>query len=182
MTPPLLEEIVNAVLYEGRMLYPYRSASRKNRRDRFTFGHVYPKDYGESRQGAEPCLKQTECLLQALAKPPTVEVTVRFLQPIWREVGFVSDGAAFEVVPQLRAAGKLYHTWQEATERTVTVTLGPLRSSEPQEIRLPFSFPEFQTLETLGDVRATLPSAGAGNRPRAWWKWKPKRCLRTFSN
>jgi len=42
MNESRLEQIVNAVLYEGYILYPYRSSSKKNRRERFTFGRVYP--------------------------------------------------------------------------------------------------------------------------------------------
>ena len=45
-----VEPIVNAVLYEGYMLYPYRASSVKNRQ-RWTFGGIYPRDlYGDRRK------------------------------------------------------------------------------------------------------------------------------------
>ena len=42
MNAKLVEDIANAVLYEGYMLYPYRPSSVKNRQ-RWNFGVVYPE-------------------------------------------------------------------------------------------------------------------------------------------
>src|ERR1700730_12148650 len=92
MNPSTVDRIANAVLYEGFILYPYRASSRKNRQ-RFTFGRVYPEAYSEAQSGAEPCAMQTECLLQARAKTPTLEVRVRFLHPMARTVGLLSAPA-----------------------------------------------------------------------------------------
>ena len=61
MNTALVEKVVNAVLYEGYILYPYRASSKKNR-ERFTFGRVYPEDYSIAQHGAEPSVMQTECL------------------------------------------------------------------------------------------------------------------------
>jgi hypothetical protein len=158
MTTPLLDQIVDAVLYEGYMLYPYRPSSKKNRGGRFTFGRVYPKDYSEFQLGAEPCLKQTECLLQVSGKEPALEVAVRFLHPMWREAGYVSPEGSFQVVPRLLAAGKSYQTWQEATEREVLAPVGRLEPSVPKRFSVPFSFSAVRTSEPLGDG---LDGAGA---------------------
>ncbi len=141
MTTPMLDQIVNAVLYEGYILYPYRASSKKNQRERFTFGRVYPKDYSESQQGAEPCLMQTQCLLQSQGGTPTLEATVRFLHLMWREAGYVSAEGDFRVVPELSVAGQVYQTWQEATEREVTISLGALEPSDSQRVHAPFTFP-----------------------------------------
>ena len=73
MNPSTVDKIADAVLYEGYILYPYRASSRKNRQ-RFTFGRVYPEAYSKAQSDAEPFLMQTECLLQAQAKTPTLEV------------------------------------------------------------------------------------------------------------
>jgi hypothetical protein len=43
MNAPLVDQIANAVLYEGYLLYPYRP-SVKNRQ-RWTFGGLYPRPY-----------------------------------------------------------------------------------------------------------------------------------------
>ena len=64
MNAELVERIAAAVLYEGHILYPYRPTSRKNARERFTFGRVYPEAYSHAQQGAEPCATQTECLVE----------------------------------------------------------------------------------------------------------------------
>ena len=81
-----VDKIVHAVLYEGYILYPYRPDTRKNR-TRFTFGRVYPEAYSVAQLGAEPFTMQTECLVQACTDSPAVEVNVRFLQPVARDVG-----------------------------------------------------------------------------------------------
>jgi len=70
-TAQAIDTIVNTVLYEGYMLYPYRRSALKNKH-RWNFGLVYP-------DGLEPCRMSIECLIQGLADPST-EVEVRFLQ------------------------------------------------------------------------------------------------------
>jgi hydrogenase maturation protease len=55
MNAQRLDQIVNAVLYEGYVLYPYRPSSKKNQRERFTFGRVYPPAYSVAQAGREPC-------------------------------------------------------------------------------------------------------------------------------
>lgn len=67
-----VEKIADAVLYEGYMLYPYRASAVKNQQ-RFNFGVLYPRDYGEAWE------MKTECLVQGPASA-SVEVKVRFLQ------------------------------------------------------------------------------------------------------
>ena len=71
MNRELVDKIVNSVLYEGYMLYPYRRTSLKNHH-RWNFGIVYP-------QGLEPSQMRTECLVEGLRMPP-LTVEVRFLQ------------------------------------------------------------------------------------------------------
>ena len=66
-----LDKIINTVLYEGYMLYPYRRSALKNKH-RWNFGLVYP-------DGIEPCRMSIECLIHAGAEP-SVDVEVRFLQ------------------------------------------------------------------------------------------------------
>ena len=83
MNEELVDGIVHAVLYEGYILYPYRASAKKNRQ-RFTFGRVYPEAYSVAEKGAEPFPMQTQCLLEG--QSPTLEVTVRFLHPMAREM------------------------------------------------------------------------------------------------
>jgi hypothetical protein len=74
----LIEQIANAVLYEGYLLYPYRSSTVKNRH-RFNFGVLYPREYSQLQSGAEAWEMTSECLVKADAST-SVEVKARFLQ------------------------------------------------------------------------------------------------------
>lgn len=76
------EEIADAVLYEGYMLYPYRTSSVKNRQ-RWTFGGLYPASYSErcgdaSGMHAEVLVTGTD---------PLIEAKVRFLHLLQRDDG-----------------------------------------------------------------------------------------------
>src|SRR6185312_11733955 len=108
MNRELVEKVVNAVLYEGYILYPYRASSKKNR-ERFTFGRVYPEAFSVTEGGAEPFMMQTQCFLERLTDETCVDVEIRFLHPMAREVGLlagpvndINEVAKFEVVPELR--------------------------------------------------------------------------------
>src|SRR5580658_9217128 len=92
MNTALVDRIVNTVLYEGYILYPYRP-SVKNRQ-RWTFGGLCPEAFGEASSN------RTECLVQG--GPETrLEAVIRFLHLTARLVG--------EVVPPLTE-------WDENTE------------------------------------------------------------------
>jgi hydrogenase maturation protease len=135
MNPSSVEQLVNAVLYEGYILYPYRPSSKKNQRERFTFGRVYPSAYSVALHGSERCMIQTECLLHCPKDCATLEVSVRFLQPIWREIRVIksplngsSEGKEPEYRPvrELLVGGRLYQSWQEAVEREVKLAPIPV--------------------------------------------------------
>jgi hypothetical protein len=98
-----LRKIADAVLYEGYMLWPYRRSALKNTR-RFTFGGVTPD-----------APMRTEVLLEA-GPDHALEVTVRFLQAVWRQPHL--DG---EPVDELTLDGERHLAWEEATEREVSV-------------------------------------------------------------
>ena len=77
-----VNKIVEAVLYEGYILYPYRPSAVKNQQ-RWSFGGVYPRAYSQAQGDTEPWSLQTQCLLQGT--PQTVlHVLVRFLHLINR--------------------------------------------------------------------------------------------------
>lgn len=71
------EQVANAVLYEGYLLYPYRASAVKNRL-RWQFGVVAPRAYAEAT-GTDPWFAQTECLVESDARA-AIDVRVRFLQ------------------------------------------------------------------------------------------------------
>ena len=152
MNPAQLEALIQAVLYEGYILYPYRPSAKKNCRGRFTFGRVYPEAFAAAQNGAEPCLMQTECLVRTSGRQPEFDVSVRFLQPVWREAGALDAPWAeqqepvFHVVPQVSVDGALVQTWQEALEREVKLSVGEAPASAT------FAFPAARTVEPLRDA------------------------------
>jgi hypothetical protein len=125
MNPALVDKIVNAVLYEGYILYPYRASSTKNQRERFTFGRVYPKQHSDAQNGLEPCLLQTECLICNESRDASLEVSLRFLQPLARE----TEG----------------QTWLEALEREVR--LPAISLNEPIKKDRDFLFAHAESIE-----------------------------------
>lgn len=160
MNAAMLEQIVHAVLYEGYILYPYRASSKTNDPSRFTFGRVYPQAYHLSQAGAEPCVIQTQCLLECPGPSPVLEVSVRFLHPMWREVrrlqspvlqGAGSPEPPARVVGELLIGGKVYQSWQEAVEREVTLPPISLEPGRPASVRLPFAFLASRSFEQIVD-------------------------------
>ncbi len=157
MNTAIVEKVVNAVLYEGYILYPYRASSKKNR-ERFTFGRVYPEDYSIAQEGAEPFVMQTECLVRDESKDARLVVTVRFLHPMAREVGRLAqplnelpagEPTGLEFVPELQVAGKLHQTWQEVVEQKVE--LEAIALNEGAKAAHEFAFPATRTFEPLPD-------------------------------
>lgn len=125
MNRELVDKVVHAVLYEGYILYPYRASSKKNQRERFTFGRVYPRTYSEAQNGREPCSMQAECLVRNESHDASLEIEVRFLQPLARETG-----------EQL---------WLEAIERQVKPT--PVSLNAPVSRTHEFTFPSARTID-----------------------------------
>src|SRR5580693_1340497 len=83
MNAGLVDQIVNALLYEGYMLYPYRP-SVKNRQ-RWTFGGLFPRAFSEAQSTGDAWSMQTECLV--CGGRATLRVKVRFLHLLVRSVG-----------------------------------------------------------------------------------------------
>jgi hydrogenase maturation protease len=154
MNRELVDKVVNAVLYEGYILYPYRASSKKNQRERFTFGRVYPKAYSDAQAGAEPSAMQTECLVRNESRDALLEISLRFLQPSARDIGKLrepvnqlADDVSFEIVPELKVNDQLYQTWQEAIEREASLPASSL--NEASERDEAFRFPATRTLESI---------------------------------
>ncbi|HZD94776.1 MAG TPA: hypothetical protein VE133_11010, partial [Candidatus Sulfotelmatobacter sp.] len=137
-----VEQIAQAVLYEGYMLYPYRPSSVKNKQ-RWNFGVLYPQSYSEFQQGTDSCTSQTQVLVRGSVLP-AIEIKIRFLHLVARSIGQFARPLAqlpegqldFETVPSLEIAGREYHPWQEAEEREISfrvqygdsVAFGPQQS------------------------------------------------------
>jgi hypothetical protein len=98
-----VEQIADAILYEGYILYPYRASALKNGQ-RWNFGVLYPPSYAAAQRGSDASTMQCECL----ARGNNLSVTVRFLQlltrdawqeAITREVKTDGPGTHFFVFP-----------------------------------------------------------------------------------
>jgi hydrogenase maturation protease len=83
MNADRVEKIANAVLYEGYLLYPYRSSAVKNQQ-RFNFGVLYPRGHCEQNPGSDAWEMQTECLVRG-SGVTTIEIKTRFLHMVERE-------------------------------------------------------------------------------------------------
>src|SRR5262249_8298298 len=123
MNDALVDRIVNAVLYEGYILYPYRPSVEN--RQRWTFGGLYPRSYCEAQAGTDSWAVQTECLVEG-SETTVLEVRVRFLHLLARLVGQLHSPANdlaqltetdYRKVEKLRIGDRLLHSWQEAIER-----------------------------------------------------------------
>jgi hypothetical protein len=122
MNTASVEQVANAVLYEGYLLYPYRASALKNR-------VVYPKSHSEAHEGSDPWLMQTECL--ALGDGATrIRIKVRFLRLVER------IGAEEHSTP-----------WQEAAESEIAVPECCFAGFLANPLRRPFSLPEGFTTE-----------------------------------
>jgi hypothetical protein len=113
-----VRRLADAVLYEGYLLWPYRRSATKNQR-RWTFGGVYPEAHSR-RHPDDRCVMSTQCLLTA-GDPDglVVEVSIRFLHVVARDV--VRDTpSGSERVDELTVAGSRHLAWDEATEREIT--------------------------------------------------------------
>jgi hypothetical protein len=121
-----IEKIANAVLYEGYLLYPYRSSAVKNQQ-RFNFGVLYPREYCELQSGPEAWAMKTECLVLG-SLSGTIEVKTRFLQLLNR------------------------HDLQEGQEREMCTPPCTLEAIISQAFRQEFSL---EGLEAELELRAT---------------------------
>jgi hypothetical protein len=136
--------IADAVLYEGYVLWPYRRSALKNQR-RWTFGGVYPRHHSAVHPD-DPWRMRTQCLLESGRDEAAVDVQVRFLHVVRRQV---LDGG--RPVDEAVVGGARHLSWEEATEREA----GPG----------PLAVPAGREVEPLGDgvevVRTWEPLRGA---------------------
>src|ERR1700677_691769 len=125
MNQALVDKTVNAVLYEGYILYPYRPSVKSQQR--WTFGGLYPPAWSDVQRAGDPSFMQTECLV--IGQPEAIlQVSVRFLHLINRTVGEllqstnelpVNCDPAFKPVESLRIGQRKFYPWQEAAEHDV---------------------------------------------------------------
>ncbi len=139
MNVALVDKIVNAVLYEGYILYPYRASAVKNNQ-RWNFGVVYPRAYAEAQLGADSWTMQTECLAAGHALT-SLDGRVRFLRIVDRIGGSAAP-------------------WQEAVECDVPLPVARLADLAAEPQRHLFALPGAGKTED-GITRTQQPIEGA---------------------
>jgi hypothetical protein len=156
----LVEDIANAVLYEGYMLYPYRPSSVKNRH-RWNFGVVYPRAYSEQQNGTDAWCMQTECLAMTRTSAE-LNIKVRFLQAVARSIGELKaplgewplgsqngQEPEFTIVETLQAGEQILQSWQEAIEREIVVPSFSVTGSGSSHTSSMFAFPGGREIEPV---------------------------------
>jgi hypothetical protein len=148
-----VEEIAEAVLYEGYMLYPYRPSSVKNQQ-RFNFGVLYPQSYCDLQTGSESNSLRIQCLLK-ITPSSRLTVKVRFLQIVQRLIRKYDGPNPGEYINRLELDGKKDQPWQEAEERSFTLdSLDSTCLNAPYTTK--FSFPPGETVEPLHDAKGNV--------------------------
>ena len=155
LEPALLQRVravADAVLYEGYLLYPYRSTSGKNQ-VRWQFGVLGPPGAAAGGLGEEPALR-TECLVRPGPDPSSARlgVRLRLLQVQARTVQ-AANGAGWRTVDRLEAAGTAWVTWDEALAHELA--LGPFALDELRAgVSVPVDVPGGEDIEPLPEARA----------------------------
>jgi hypothetical protein len=147
-----VQQIADALLFEGYVLYPYRASDGKNR-VRWQFGVLMPPDYCVV-DPSERDWSQTECLLDG--DRAVLSVRVRFLQAQRRTV---LDAEEVEVA-SLRTDEATYLPWDEAVVRTVDLRADLTELPQLVPFRIPGGT-EIEAVGTAGSLRRTrLPVSG----------------------
>lgn len=153
--------LIETVLYEGYVLYPYGARSAKNR-VRFQWGVLGP--VGADAEGVvESPRARAECVLD-VRPGATLTTSVRFLQMQERTVERACAGG-FVGVSELEGDGGLLLPWTEAVEHEITIGPAPLSELLEHGHVEPISMDPWQQLEPAreGDDRVV-----ARLRRRRW--------------
>lgn len=139
------EQIADAILYEGYVLYPYRASATRSgqRRQPSVLAPESPSD------GGEPAMSQTECLVEP-GTAPAVTIRVRFLQLQRRTL----EDAGGREVPTLRVGSRSWVAWDEAVAQTVQV--GPLPLAGSVRDVIPIRASGGRTVEAVHDADGVL--------------------------
>ncbi|HEX3780548.1 MAG TPA: hypothetical protein VHX38_12850 [Pseudonocardiaceae bacterium] len=143
----LAKPVADAVLYEGYLLYPYRSSSTKNQ-VRWQFGVLMPPVFVATDTG-----ERDRMFVDCLAEPgPTsvLHIRVRFLQLQLRQV-YSTEGP----VGSLLVRGTELTSWQEAVEQEVDVSVAVSDLLEGGERAVPIGVPAGADTEELTDTDGT---------------------------
>ena len=138
MTLGRARTVADAVLYEGYLLYPYRSSARKNQ-VRWQFGVLGPPGAATDGIGEESDMA-VQCLVRSGGDHTSVHAYLRFLQLQVRSVERAVGDNGFAPVAELKVAGLTHLAWDEAVERELPLRPYPLRDLR-DGIKVPVDVP-----------------------------------------
>ncbi len=150
----IVDKVARALLYEGYVLYPYRPSVKNQQR--WTFGGVYPPSWSEAQDGTDPCVMQTQCLIET-GETAQLHVKIRFLHLVDRTIGklpqpmneFSDVDPQFDLVPSVSVGDKQYQAWQEAVERDVDLGVIDVHQLLAEPHQQAFSFSHHRAIEPL---------------------------------
>ncbi|MGH7539434.1 MAG: hypothetical protein ACRELC_00370 [Gemmatimonadota bacterium] len=149
MSLRLAEQVADAVLYEGYVLYPYRASAAKNR-FRWQVGLVTPREYAEA-VGSDPWFMQTECLAEAgAAAMLAVRVRCLHVQERAVEQAVDSDRSVWRAVDRLLVDGRQLVTWEEGVVCELVADALPLDGA-PRDWCCPWTLDSAVDVETVRD-------------------------------
>lgn len=150
MSFQLAEQLADAVLYEGYVLYPYRASAAKNRL-RWQVGLVAPREYAEAAH-SDPWWMQTECLAEA---GPAASLTIRaralHVQERAIEEAVDPEQGLWRAVDNLLVGERQLVTWDEAVVCELTHIVTPDGSGRPETAAHPWTLDGWQEVETVRD-------------------------------
>ncbi|MGH8890861.1 MAG: hypothetical protein ACRDV3_14025 [Acidothermaceae bacterium] len=150
-----LQQVADAVLYEGYVLYQYRQSSVKNRGPRWQFGVLSPlsviraEDIDDSSVAGsvESWFQQTECLIEA-PRDARLDVRIRFLHVQQKTIEVRRDDGAFAPVRSLDAGERLYVGFDEALPEEFQLSA---ELTELHDRHVELAFPGARTTEPIRD-------------------------------
>lgn len=152
MKTRVAEQIADAVLYEGYVLYPYRASSPKNR-VRWQIGLVAPQRFAEA-VGSDPWFTQTECLAE-IGPGAVLHVRVRCLHIQQRSIEAAQSGPDdWRAVDRLILDGRPLVPWDEAVASEFSVEL-PVTGAAG-EFRWTWRLDAADASEMVHDVRGAV--------------------------
>lgn len=140
-------QVADAMLFEGYVLYPYRSSAAKNRL-RWQFGVLVPPGWGAD--SGEHSFQRTECLMEP-GGGATVFVELRFLRSRRRVVQQVQPEGAYLTVAELELEDRVLTPWDEGVEERVQTAV-PVAALAGEGVGLDFHLPAGVEAEQVLDV------------------------------
>lgn len=150
--------VADAVLLEGRALYPHRAAAASAQPPRWTFGVLAPRAWSEAG-GVEAWWLESHVLVHGA--PRRISGQLRFFQIERRRVEQIGRDGAFHPVDVLEVDRRRLVGWDEGVLRSVDLEIDLEAGARPTETR--FEIEGRTEIEPAGDGRVILrrlPLAG----------------------